>query len=281
MPPDPIYLATAVEAALAAGRVQRRYFRRDLVIDKKGRIDLVTAADLEVEREFRQLIASRFPGHAVLGEEQGGGPPDRAVRYRWIIDPIDGTTNFAHGLALFCCSIALEIDGRVAAGVVYDPVAEELFTAERGAGARLNGLPLRVSTCAQLVDALLCTGFPYTVGEERQHLVDVFGAVLGEAQGIRRLGSAALDLCYVAAGRLDGFWEERLHPWDMAAGGLIVEEAGGRMSDYRDQPVDMFRGQVVASNGAVHVALLDAIARAEARVTREDDTVRRPRPVDR
>ena len=164
---------------------------------------------------------------------------------------------------------------------MYDPVAEELFTAERGAGARLNGLPLRVSTCAQLVDALLCTGFPYTVGEERQHLVDVFGAVLGEAQGIRRLGSAALDLCYVAAGRLDGFWEERLHPWDMAAGGLIVEEAGGRMSDYRDQPVDMFRGQVVASNGAVHVALLDAIARAEARVTREDDTVRRPRPADR
>ena len=264
MAPDPVYLATAIEAALAAGRIQRRYFRQDLVVDKKGRIDLVTAADLEVEREFRQLIDSRFPDHDVLGEEQGSGPAARGARHRWIVDPIDGTTNFAHGLAFFCCSIALEIDGRVAVGVVYDPIAEELYTAERAGGARLNGLPLRVSSCDVLVNALLCTGFPYTVGEERQHLVDVFGAVLGEAQGIRRLGSAALDLCYVAAGRLDAFWEEKLHPWDMAAGGLIVEEAGGRLTDYRNQAVDMFRGQIVASNGRLHDELLDIIAKASA-----------------
>jgi myo-inositol-1(or 4)-monophosphatase len=265
--PDPLYLATAVEAALAAGQVQRRYFRQVFAIDRKGPIDLVTAADLEVEREFRQLVSARFPTHDVLGEEQGGAAQDRPpARYRWIIDPIDGTTNFAHGLALFCCSIALEIDGQVALGVVYDPMGEELFTAERGAGAWLNGAPLRVSSCDRLVDSLLCTGFPYSIHEQRQRLVDVFGALLTEAQGIRRLGSAALDLCYVAAGRLDGFWEKILHPWDMAAGALIVEEAGGRVTDYRDAPVDLFVGEVAASNGRIHRAMLDVIGRAEGRL---------------
>jgi myo-inositol-1(or 4)-monophosphatase len=257
--PDPLYLATAVEAALFSGRIQRKYFRQTLQIDKKGPIDLVTAADLEVEREFRQLVATRFPGHSVLGEEQGSGTAPSDARFRWIIDPIDGTTNFAHGLALFCASIALEIDGQMAVGAVYDPIAEELFTAERGVGAWLNGAPLRVSDCDQLLNALLCTGFPYSVREKRQQMVDVFGVFLGEAQGVRRLGSAALDLCYVAAGRFDGFWEERLHPWDMAAAVLIVEEAGGRVTDYADAPVDLFRGQIVASNGKVHRAMIDAI----------------------
>jgi myo-inositol-1(or 4)-monophosphatase len=261
--PDPIYLATAVEAALAAGRVQRQFFRQDVQIDKKGRIDLVTEADLQVEREFRALIESRFPTHTVLGEEQGATADRPASRFRWIIDPIDGTTNYAHGLALFCCSIALEIDGRLAVGAVYDPMAEELFTAERGAGAWLNGAPLRVSACDHLVDALVCTGFPYSVGEDRQRMVDVFSAFLGEAQGVRRLGSAALDLCYVAAGRFDGFWEQKLHPWDMAAAALLVEEAGGRVTDYAGDPVDMFRGQVVASNGRIHSLMLQAIGKAE------------------
>jgi myo-inositol-1(or 4)-monophosphatase len=261
--PDPIYLATAVEAALAAGQVQRQFFRQDVQIDKKGRIDLVTAADLQVEREFRALIESRFPTHTVLGEEQGT-TVGSAARFRWIIDPIDGTTNFAHGLALFCCSIALEIDGELAVGAVYDPMAEELFTAERGAGAWLNGEPLRVSTCEHLVDALLCTGFPYSVGEDRQRMVDVFSEFLGEAQGVRRLGSAALDLCYVAAGRLDGFWEQKLQPWDMAAAALLVEEAGGRITDYAGNRVDMFRGQIVASNGRLHPLMLEAIGKAES-----------------
>jgi myo-inositol-1(or 4)-monophosphatase len=259
--PDPLYLATAVEAALFSGRIQRKYFRQTLQIDKKGPIDLVTAADLEVEREFRQLVATRFPGHSVLGEEQGSGTAPSDARFRWIIDPIDGTTNFAHGLALFCASIALQIDGQLAVGAVYDPIAEELFTAERGVGAWLNGASLRVSDCDQLLNALLCTGFPYSVREKRQQMVDVFGVFLGEAQGVRRLGSAALDLCYVAAGRFDGFWEERLHPWDMAAAVLIVEEAGGRVTDYADAPVDLFRGQIVASNGKVHRAMIDAIGR--------------------
>jgi myo-inositol-1(or 4)-monophosphatase len=262
---DPIYLATAVEAALAAGQIQRRYFRQPLTIDKKGPIDLVTAADLEVEREFRKLIAARFPTHAVLGEEGGSGSAKNdGARFRWIVDPIDGTTNFAHGLALFCASIALEIDGQIAVGVVYDPMAEELFTAERGGGARLNGAPLRVSDCDRLLNALLCTGFPYSIQDERQRLVDIFSAFLGEGQGIRRLGSAALDLCYVAAGRLDAFWEVHLHPWDMAAGVLIVEEAGGRVTDYANRPVDVFGMQCVASNGKVHDAMIEVIRRAGA-----------------
>jgi myo-inositol-1(or 4)-monophosphatase len=260
--PDPIYLATAVEAALAAGRVQTQYFRQEVRVDKKGPIDLVTAADLQVEHEFRQLIDERFPDHVVLGEEQGSGTPPPSARFRWIIDPVDGTTNFAHGLALFCSSIALEIDGQLAVGAIYDPIAEELFTAERGAGAWLNGTPIRVTTCDVLVDALLVTGFPYTVRQERKKLVDVFAAFLGEARGVRRLGSAALDLCYVAAGRFEAFWEDRLHPWDMAAGILIVEEAGGRVTNYEDQPVDMFKGQIVASNGRVHSAMLETIRNA-------------------
>jgi myo-inositol-1(or 4)-monophosphatase len=203
----------------------------------------------------------------VLGEEQGSGlaAAGPKARHRWIIDPIDGTTNFAHGLALFCCSIGLEIDGVVAVGAVYDPMAEELFTAERGVGAWLNGVPLRVSGCDQLIDALLCTGFPYSVHADRQRMVDVFAGFLGVSQGVRRLGSAALDLCYVGAGRFDGFWEQKLHPWDMAAAALVVEEAGGRISDYLGEPLDMFRGQIVASNGHLHGAMIEAIGRAEGR----------------
>jgi myo-inositol-1(or 4)-monophosphatase len=255
---DPRYLATAIEAALAAGRIHRRYFRQQPPIQKKGRIDLVTAADLEVERGFRALIAARFPGHVVVGEEAAPAePPD--ARCRWIIDPLDGTTNFAHGLALFCVALALEVDRRVEIGVVYDVVGEELFVAERGAGARLNGVPLRVTPCGVLVDALLVTGFPYTVREDRRRQVAVFAAFLEEAQAVRRLGSAALDLCYVAAGRFDGYWEEHVYPWDIAAGALIVEEAGGRVTGLAGQPFDPFRGDIVASNGALHAAMLTVI----------------------
>jgi len=257
---DPVYAATAIEAAIAAGRIQRRYFRQGIEIRKKGPIDLVTVADLEVERSFRQLIGARFPSHVVLGEEGSAvaapdGPAAPAPRYRWIIDPIDGTTNFAHGLALFCVSIALEVDGRLEVGVVYDPIADELFTAERGEGARLNGVRLRVSGQASLIDALLVTGFPYTIAQRRQRQVDVFGAFLGQTRGVRRLGSAALDLCYVAAGRFDGFWEEDLHVWDIAAAVLVIEEAGGKVTDFHNAPVDLFRGQIVASNGLVHEAM--------------------------
>ena len=249
---DPLYLATAVEGALACGRIHRQYFRSGLAVHKKGRIDLVTAADLAAEELFRELIASRFPSHAVIGEEAAPAPELRERPVQWIIDPVDGTTNFAHGLALFSVSIALRIDGVLQAGVVYDPIAEELFTAERGFGARLNGQPLRVSGATALVDGVLCTGFPYTVREERRRQVDVFAAFLDEARAVRRLGSAALDLAYVAAGRLDGFWEERLQPWDMAAGVLLVEEAGGTVTDMDGGPLDVFAGHVIATNGPLH-----------------------------
>ena len=267
---DPRYLATAIEAALAAGRIHRRYFRGPTAIAKKGPIDLVTAADLEVERDFRALIQSRFPLHEVLGEEGGAAPapaPARSTQhpapstFRWIIDPLDGTTNFAHGLALFCVSIALEIAGRVEIGVVYDPIGEELLVAERGQGARLNGVPMRVSSQAALLDTVLVTGFPYTVRERRQRQVEVFEAFLASARAVRRLGSAALDLSYVAAGRFDGFWEEQLHIWDIAAGILLVEEAGGRVTRYDGSAIDLLDGQIVASNGDVHDAMRDVIVR--------------------
>jgi myo-inositol-1(or 4)-monophosphatase len=290
---DPAYLAFAAEAALAAGRIHRQYFRRQPAIRKKGPIDLVTEADLAAERDFRDRVARAFPGHVVLGEEATPTPParprtdsatqpfshsaiqpsshsaidstgDRAPsRCRWIIDPLDGTTNFAHGLAFFCVSIGLEVDGRIELGVVYDPVAQELFTAERDGGARLNGEPIAVSPCTDIIDGLLCTGFPYSIRERRRRQVEVFAAFLGRARAVRRLGSAALDLCYVAAGRLDGFWEEQLHAWDMAAGALIVREAGGRVTSYDDGPLDLFGGgQIVASNGALHGAMLDVIGEA-------------------
>lgn len=263
---NPQYLATAIEAALAAGRVQKQFFRSAIDIQKKGAIDLVTEIDLRVEREFRAMIADRFPDHAVLGEEGDGSGYDTASpsRYRWIIDPIDGTTNYAHGLAIFCVSIALEVDGRTELGVIFDPMAGELFTAERGAGARLNGEPIRVTSCADIGDALLCTGFPYSVREKPGHLIAGFAEFMRVSQAVRRLGSAALDLCYVAAGRFDGFYEESLKAWDVAAGALIVEEAGGRVTGTFGEAFTPHAGHIVATNGHLHAAVLSTL-----------DTVRR------
>jgi myo-inositol-1(or 4)-monophosphatase len=259
---DPRFLAVGVEAALAAGQLQRRYFRSQLTIRKKGVIDLVTEADIAVEQDFRARIARHFPDHTVLGEEAAQSAPDGASPYRWIIDPIDGTTNFAHGLALFCVSIALEIDGRVEVGVIYEPIGEELFTVERGEGARLNGVRLHVTRESSLVDCLLVTGFPYTATEARREQLAVFAQFLAAAQAVRRLGSAALDLAYVAAGRFDGFWEQSLHPWDVAAGALLVEEAGGRVTDFTGHDFNIFGRQIVASNGAVHARMLDVLGDA-------------------
>jgi myo-inositol-1(or 4)-monophosphatase len=258
---DPIYLATAVEGALACGRIHREYFRQQPVISKKGIVDLVTAADLAAEAQFTALIRQRFPDHGVIGEEAATRVPPGSAEFEWIIDPVDGTTNFAHGLAIFSVSIALRIAGQLAVGVVYDPIADELFTAERGEGARLNGLPLRVSGVTDLVDALLCTGFPYTVRESRADQVKVFAAFLGEAQAVRRLGSAALDLAYVAAGRLDGYWEEKIQAWDVAAGALIVQEAGGTVTGVDGRTFNPFDGHITASNGPLHQAMVDVYLR--------------------
>lgn len=256
---DPAFLATAADAALAGGRIARRFFRSSLTISKKGAIDLVTEADVAVEQEIRARVERRFPSHTFLGEESGGSSAAGAP-FRWIVDPIDGTTNFAHGLALFCVSVALEVDGQMAVGAVYDPIADELFTAERGEGARLNGRRLAVTRTDTLIDALLVTGFPYVAAEERQEQLDLFAAFLARAQAVRRLGSAALDLCNVAAGRFDAFWEQNLNAWDVAAGALLVQEAGGRVTDFQGGVYSPFGRQIVASNGAVHPKLIEVFS---------------------
>ena len=264
MPSDPLYLTTAVEAVVLAGDLQMERFGGDFRIDKKGTIDLVTEVDVAVERRFRALIAERFPDHQILAEELGGAAAAPAGPC-WVFDPIDGTSNYAHGLPIFCASLALEIDGIAEVAAIYDPTRKELFTAERGGGAFVNGRPLRVSSAARLVDAMLVTGFPYDVHSRVDEIVGLFAAFVAEARAVRRLGSAALDLCYVAAGRLDGFWESDLKPWDIAGGALIVAEAGGRVSGLDGRAFRSRGGDVLASNGHVHDAMLEVVAAFRAR----------------
>jgi len=260
---DPLFLATAVEAVLRAGDIQRARLGGDLDIRKKGRIDLVTEVDVAVERMFREMVAERFPAHQVVAEELGGVEAVRS-RHCWVFDPLDGTTNYAHGLPLFCTSLALEIDGRAEVAAVYDVTRRELFTATRGGGAFLNGAPLAVTAADRLIDALLVTGFSYKVHDDADELVALFAAFLRTAQAVRRLGSAALDLCYVAAGRFDGFWEQNLRPWDMSAGALIVEEAGGRVTGIDGAPFHTRHGHVLACGPALHQLMLDVIASCRA-----------------
>jgi myo-inositol-1(or 4)-monophosphatase len=258
--PDPVFLATAVEIVLRAGAIQLERRESGFAVAKKGEIDLVTEVDLECERMCRRTIAERFPEHDILAEEMGAVGTGRAVsRWRWVFDPLDGTTNYAHGLPIFCSSLALEIDGQAEVAAIYDPTRRELFTAERGQGAYVNGRALAISATPALGDALLVTGFPYSVHQQTGDLVALFGAFLGRARAIRRLGSAALDLCYVAAGRFDGFWEQFLKPWDVAAGALIVREASGHITGMDGAPFDATAAHLVASNGHVHDAMLQVI----------------------
>jgi myo-inositol-1(or 4)-monophosphatase len=265
MPVDPVLLATAVEAVLKAGEIQMAHFGRAMRIEKKGSIDLVTEVDLEVERMCRRVLAERFPSHAILAEEFDPEPGRGALSsHCWVFDPIDGTTNFAHGLPIFCASLGLEIDGQAVLGAVYDPSRHELFTAERGGGAFLNGQRLHVSETPTLIDAMLCTGFPYDVHLSREEIIGLFSAFVGRARAVRRLGSAALDLCYVAAGRFDGFWEQRLHPWDTSAATLVIEEAGGRTSRFDGSPFQSRHDNLVATNRHVHDQMLSVIADCRA-----------------
>jgi len=264
--PDPVFLATAVEIVLRAGEIQLSRRESGFSVSKKGEIDLVTEVDLECERLCRTVIAERFPTHDILAEELSSGPDERArASHRWVFDPLDGTTNYAHGLPIFCSSLALEIQGQPVAAAIYDPTRRELFTAQRGLGAWLNGAPLRVSSAGTLMDALLCTGFPYTVQQKPEELVGLFGHFLSISRAVRRLGSAAVDLCYVAAGRLDGFWEQRLNPWDISAGALIVQEAGGTATTVTGGPFNSRLGNIVASNGRIHDQMVGAIHDFKAR----------------
>jgi myo-inositol-1(or 4)-monophosphatase len=259
-PTDETYLQTAIDAVCRAGEIQRQASRGTFEIRKKGTIDLVTEVDVAVEKMVRALIAERYPDHDVLGEELGGPAEGEGSRYCWICDPLDGTTNFAHGLPLFCSTIALEVDGELRVGAVYDPTRDELFTAIRGGGAFLNGARIRVSTAAALIDSLLVTGFPYSVQEKLDEMIGLFGRFLSKARAVRRLGSAALDMCYVAAGRLDGFWEEGLNAWDIAGGVLIVQEAGGRITSLDGGPFVLRSGRIIASNGLLHDQMRAVIA---------------------
>jgi myo-inositol-1(or 4)-monophosphatase len=258
--PPPVYLATAIEAVLRAGELQMARLGQAMHVEKKGAIDLVTEIDIEIERGFRAMIAERFPDHAVIGEEFGqSGETEVVPRFGWVFDPIDGTTNYAHGLPIFCSSLALEVDGEPLVAAVYDPTRKELFTAERGQGAWLNGRPLRVSAAASLIDSLLVTGFHYDVQKDPGQVIALFGAFISRARAVRRLGSAALDLCYVAAGRFDGFWERKLQPWDVAGGALIVAEAGGRVTDMSGGRYTSRAGSVLATNGLIHDQMLATI----------------------
>ena len=260
MPATSGFLSFATEVVLRAGDMMLARVGDAFRIDKKGEIDLVTEVDLAVEQMFRELVAVRYPDHHVLAEEGGGSAtvPDGPC---WVFDPIDGTTNFAHGLPIFCASLGLEINGVAQVGAVYDPTRKELFTAERGAGAFLNGRPIRVSAAATIGNAVLATGFPYDVHARVEEIVGLFGAFVGQARAVRRLGSAAIDLCYVAAGRMDAFWEHDLKPWDISAGCLIVEEAGGRVSGIGGEPYSSRGRHLLATNNLLHEAMTDVVRR--------------------
>src|SRR3979411_1933656 len=265
--PQPESFLPAMSAiAREAGALLVHYFHQHLKVEYKGDADLVTAADRASEVLIRERIQQQFPGHDVLGEEQGLN--DQGSDYRWYVDPLDGTTNFAHGYPVFCVSMALErrssgerADGQGVriAGVVYDPTRDECFAGEEGRGAQLNGEKIHVSQIAKLNESLVATGFPSHKRHKNPN-IHFYHQITLRTHGVRRAGSAALDLCNVACGRFDGFWEFNLNPWDTAAGVLIVQEAGGMVSDFDGSPFELNSRETLASNGLVHPALLREFA---------------------
>ena len=252
------FFKTAWEAAHVAGALIRENWQRPQQIDYKGAIDLVTSVDRDSERSIVNLLQRNFPDHSILAEEETD-LTGKMNSHRWIIDPLDGTTNFAHGYPQFCVSIGLEHERDLLLGIVYDPLRRECFSAIRGQGAKLNGQPIRTSTVPELDHALLATGFPYDSRENADFYLSYFKAFMLRAQGIRRGGAAALDLCYVACGRIDGFWELKLRPWDTAAGALIVEESGGRISDFAGGDFTLRGSQTMASNSLIHGEMIDVM----------------------
>ena len=247
----------AVAAARIGGGIVRAGASAKKRVTYKGRVNLVTQVDTRSERAIMKYLGNRFPGHAFLAEESGSSA--RVSEYLWIIDPLDGTTNYAHGYRSYCVSIALSVRGTVELGVVYDPNLDELFAAVRGRGARLNGRKISVSPASSLSKSLLATGFPYDVRESKNNNLDHFSNFALKSQAVRRAGSAALDLCHTACGRFDGYWELKLGPWDVAAGSLMVVEAGGRVSDFKGGRFDIYMRELLASNGRIHRQMLDVL----------------------
>ena len=252
------FLETAVEIARESGALVANYHQRHIPFETKGEFDLVTEADRASEKLIVERLRSHFPAHAIVAEEGGGH--ESASEYRWFIDPVDGTTNFAHSFPMFCISMGLERAGELIVGVVYDPIRGELFTAERGAGAFLNNHRIRTSATAKVCDSLASTGFP---SRKRHHNINIhfYYQLAMASHGVRRTGSAALDLAFVACGRLDFFWEFGLKPWDMAAGALLVQEAGGRVTDMKAAALSVTSSDhILADNALLHDQVVEAFA---------------------
>ncbi len=260
-----------LEAAHEGSKVLMRKFGRVDAVEHKGEVDLVTEADREAESAIVGALRRVFPLHDVLAEESDYGRS--TSRYRWIIDPLDGTTNYAHGFPWFAISIALEVDGQVTHGAIFNPVHDEFFYAQRGEGAWLNDIPLRVSKTPRLEDGLIATGFPYDRKTSPVNNLDHFTRFQGTAQACRRAGAASLDLANTAAGRLDGYWEMKLKPWDVAAGKLLVEEAGGMVTDFDGNRFDIYGFECLASNGLIHQEMIDILrsGRRPPRTTQDAD----------
>jgi myo-inositol-1(or 4)-monophosphatase len=254
----------AFAAAARAGALILARYREPHEVSFKSEVDLVTEVDRQAEAVIVETIAAAFPEHGIIAEES----PARTSRdgHRWYVDPLDGTTNFAHGYPQFSVSIALAREDQLLIGLVHDPLRDEIFSAVRGSGARLNGAPIGVSAVTSFEQALLGTGFPYDRRQDAAFYLAFFQEAICRTQGVRRAGSAALDLCYVACGRLDAFWEWKLHPWDTAAGRLIVEEAGGRVTDFSGAPHRLGGDETAASNGRLHDALTGMVADVRTRL---------------
>ncbi len=251
------FLEAARVSARQAGEMLKRHQTDVREITFKGSVDLVTNFDKQAQNQIVEFLSTQFPHHDILAEEELS--LEKGSEYLWVIDPLDGTTNFAHGFPVFCVSIALMKDGEILLGVVFDPTRDEMFQAVKGAGASLNGEAIVVSSTEELDKSLLATGFPYDIRTSTRNNLDHFADFAVRAQAVRRCGSAAVDLCYVACGRFDGFWELKLAPWDVAAGVLIVMEAGGRVSDFSGNPMDIFGEEIVATNSYIHGEMIDVL----------------------
>jgi myo-inositol-1(or 4)-monophosphatase len=260
---DDRYLQLAIAAAKEAGRIQMIHFGHSHPVEYKGEFNPVTEVDRLCERAIVKMISEAFPDHDILAEESSF--EGKGASWKWIIDPLDGTTNYLHGFPCFSVSIGLEVEGEVRLGVVYVPPLNELFQTERGKGAFLNGERIVVSRADRLNKSLLCTGFPYDVHEHVDFYLCYFRQFMIKSFAIRRPGSAAIDLSYLAAGRFDGFWEFKLHPWDVAAASLMITEAGGKVTDLRGRPYTIYSEEILASNGLIHEEMLDAIVEINAR----------------